>query len=122
MGQDAVHHPPSPGGTTETLSEKAFQSSLRDWTGRGGRFPATEVLGYCQMSLRDTNAICLLQIGGLPPSLAERNDEISEQIIILHSSFVITLCLCASVVNWRVVSALLRPQPGEPLLHALAGF
>jgi len=31
---------PSPGGTTETLSEKAFQPSLRDWTGRAGRgFP-----------------------------------------------------------------------------------
>jgi len=31
------------------------------------RFPTTEVLGYCQMSLRDKSAIYLLQIGGLHP-------------------------------------------------------
>ena len=64
---------PSPGGTTETLSEKAFQPSLRDWTGRAGRaFPTTEVLGYCQMSLRDVKAIYPLQIGGLHTSRDSR--------------------------------------------------
>jgi len=36
------------------------------------RFPTTEVLGYCQMSLRDTNAIYLLQIGGLHGSSFEQ--------------------------------------------------
>jgi len=36
--------------------------------GKGARFPTTEVLGYCQMSLRDMKAIYLLQIGGLHPT------------------------------------------------------
>ena len=34
---------------------------------KGARFPTTEVLGYCQMSLRDMNAMYFLQIGGLHP-------------------------------------------------------
>jgi len=32
--------------------------------GKGARFPTTEVLGYCQMSLRDMNAMYFPQIGG----------------------------------------------------------
>ena len=31
------------------------------------RFPTTEVLGYCQMSLRDRNAVYFLQSDGLHP-------------------------------------------------------
>ena len=34
---------------------------------KGARFPTTEVMGYCQMSLRDMNAMYFLQIGGLHP-------------------------------------------------------
>jgi len=34
----------------------------------GARFPTTEVLGYCRMSLRDMNAMYFLQIGGLHPA------------------------------------------------------
>ena len=35
---------------------------------KGARFPTTEVLGYCRMSLRDKNNVYLLQIGGLHPN------------------------------------------------------
>jgi len=34
---------------------------------KGARFPTTEVMGYCRMSLRDMNAMYFLQIGGLHP-------------------------------------------------------
>ena len=39
---------------------------------KGARFPTTEVVGYCRMSLRDMNAMHFMQIGGLHPSAGVR--------------------------------------------------
>jgi len=66
---------PSPGGTTETPSQTAFQPSLPGLDGeRRARFPTTEVLGWrtrrrlCRMSLQDKNNVYVPQIGGLRPT------------------------------------------------------
>ena len=45
---------------------------------RGTRFPTTEVVGYCHMSLRDMSAIYLLQIGGLHPNVARGSWEMRD--------------------------------------------
>jgi len=59
--------PQVPEGRLRTYPRTGFSRPSGTEYGERGAFPTTEVLGYCQMSLRDMKASYLMQIRGSLP-------------------------------------------------------